>query len=163
MSLRIAKSLSTATTAHDTAGEHEQRIATANGNPSTARPEESHPMSRHPKSKGPRAKAHEHQPKARQRMTLTTTSPRTARVRRSPTQRRAARRSGVRARPVARASFQARPSPPGWRQRGRAGNHAPLPPCTRAGWLEGPGAPPRRSFTMARVLHLGHRTSLLGS
>jgi hypothetical protein len=31
------------------------------------------------------------------------------------------------------------------RERWRAGNHAPPPPCTRAGWLEGPGGHPKRS------------------
>jgi hypothetical protein len=45
------------------------------------------------------------------------------------------------------------------RRRSRAGKHAPLPPPARAGWLEGPGGPPKCSSTLARVLHLGHRAT----
>lgn len=43
------------------------------------------------------------------------------------------------------------------RQCWRAGNRAPRPSRARAGWLKGPGGPQKRSTTLARVLHLGHR------
>jgi len=73
------------------------------------------------RAKGPTAKAQEHRPKERQRMILTTTSPHSlalrsvaprsaARARRSPTRQCTVGRTGVRPRPVARASFEARRS-----------------------------------------------------